>query len=49
MRKIQRGVIDSPIAPESSPLHDFASSGHGIKAAPIAEAVSAKLTLHSRR
>jgi Ca2+-binding RTX toxin-like protein len=43
MRKIQRGVIDSPIAPESSPVHDSASSGPALNAAPIAEAVSAKL------
>jgi Ca2+-binding RTX toxin-like protein len=43
MRKIQRGVIDSPIAPESSPVHDSASSGPELKAAPIAEAMSAKL------
>jgi Ca2+-binding RTX toxin-like protein len=42
MRKINRGVIDTPIAPESSPLHDFANPGAALNAAPATEASSAK-------
>jgi Ca2+-binding RTX toxin-like protein len=44
MRKPQHGVIDTPIAPDSS-LLDFAAPSSKIGSAPSADALAAKLTL----